>query len=275
METIQWEHYPYVAENSHARTWLEMQVKLCLADNTIKAYGRSANDYLAFCQRARIAFVEATKADIVLYIDDMLQRSNPRGENICYLHSGVGLANATLAASPMAEAATAAVFRRMKLALILPMNVRAPKPTTRCAASIRKSQITSQDHLLRDAKDWHDQRVDDTYGPQPSQSTGENRHHGQDQQYEGNDEAEQHMDAGEVRVSIRTHPKRHGHQRSNRGDNLEKTCSIHGKVLPFFYTTRATRPSLPGGRLVKTKRSGISAGAGACAISFPTQTADG
>jgi integrase/recombinase XerD len=86
METIQWEHYPYVAENSHARTWLEMQVKLCLADNTIKAYGRSANDYLAFCQRARIAFVEATKADIVLYIDDMLQRSNPRGENICYLH---------------------------------------------------------------------------------------------------------------------------------------------------------------------------------------------
>jgi integrase/recombinase XerD len=73
-----------------------MHVKLCLADHTIKAYGRSANDYLAFCQRARIAFVEATKADIVLYIDDLLQRSNPRGENICYLHSGVGLANATL-----------------------------------------------------------------------------------------------------------------------------------------------------------------------------------
>ncbi len=46
METIQWEHYPYVAENSHARTWLEMQVKLCLADNTIKAYGRSCrNDH--------------------------------------------------------------------------------------------------------------------------------------------------------------------------------------------------------------------------------------
>ena len=43
METIQWEHYPYVAENSHARTWLEMQVKLCLAYNTIQTFGDIAS----------------------------------------------------------------------------------------------------------------------------------------------------------------------------------------------------------------------------------------
>jgi integrase/recombinase XerD len=96
MGTIQWQHYPYVAENPHARAWLETQAMLCLADNTIKAYGRSTNDYLAFCQRASISFVEATRADIALYVDDMLQRPNSKGENIRYLHSGVGLANATL-----------------------------------------------------------------------------------------------------------------------------------------------------------------------------------
>jgi integrase/recombinase XerD len=96
MGAVQWKHYPYVAENPHARAWLEMQAMLCLADNTIKAYGRGINDYLAFCQRADISFAEATKADIALYVDDMLQRPNSRGENIRYLHSGVGLANATL-----------------------------------------------------------------------------------------------------------------------------------------------------------------------------------
>jgi site-specific recombinase XerD len=96
MRAIQWKHYPYVAENLHAHAWLETQARLCLADNTIKAYGRSINDYLAFCQRASISLVEATKADIALYVDDMLQRPNSKGANILYLHSGVGLANATL-----------------------------------------------------------------------------------------------------------------------------------------------------------------------------------
>lgn len=73
MGAIQWKRYPYVAENPHARAWLETQAMLCLADNTIKAYGRSANDYLAFCQRIGISFVEATKADIALYVDDLLR----------------------------------------------------------------------------------------------------------------------------------------------------------------------------------------------------------
>jgi integrase/recombinase XerD len=93
---IHWAYYPSVAQNAHARDWLETQAMLGLAHNTVQAYGRGANDYLTFCERTARPFIEATKADIVAYVDDMTHRSNPKGENIRYLHSGVGLANSTM-----------------------------------------------------------------------------------------------------------------------------------------------------------------------------------
>ncbi len=96
MHAIHWEFYPAVAENAHARNWLEMQAMLGLAKNTLHAYGRGANDYLTFCERTARPFIEATKADIVAYIEEMTHRPNPRGDNIRYLHSGVGLANSTM-----------------------------------------------------------------------------------------------------------------------------------------------------------------------------------
>ena len=96
MESIRWEFYPSVAENQYARSWLEIQSKLGLASNTIRAYGRGANDYLVFCQRSGCPFLEATQADIVAYVDDMTHRPNPKGDHIRYLHSGTGLANATM-----------------------------------------------------------------------------------------------------------------------------------------------------------------------------------
>ena len=96
MHAIHWECYLSVAENAHARNWLEMQAMLGLAKNTLHAYGRGANDYLTFCKQTARPFVEATKADIVAYIDDMTHRPNPRGDNIRYLHSGTGLANSTM-----------------------------------------------------------------------------------------------------------------------------------------------------------------------------------
>lgn len=96
MDLIHWEYYPSVAQNPHARDWLETQAMLGLAHNTVQAYGRGANDYLTFCERTVRPFIEATKANIVAYIDDMTHRSNPKGENIRYLHSGAGLANSTM-----------------------------------------------------------------------------------------------------------------------------------------------------------------------------------
>lgn len=96
MQTIRWELYPLVTEHPQVRDWLEIQAMLGLASNTIHAYGRGANDYLDFCKRTGRPLVEATKADIVAYLDDMTHRPNPKGDNIRYLHSGVGLANSTM-----------------------------------------------------------------------------------------------------------------------------------------------------------------------------------
>ncbi len=69
LQTIRWERYPLVAENPHAHQWLEIQSMLGLAQNTVHAYGRGANEYLAFCERTARPFIEATKADIVAYSD--------------------------------------------------------------------------------------------------------------------------------------------------------------------------------------------------------------
>jgi integrase/recombinase XerD len=96
MYEIRWEYYPYVAANPYTRDWLETQAMLGLAQNTLQAYGRGANDYLAFCERTGRPLVAASKADIVAYIDEMTHRPNPKGENIRYLHRGTGLANNTM-----------------------------------------------------------------------------------------------------------------------------------------------------------------------------------
>jgi site-specific recombinase XerD len=96
MEQIKWEQFPEVANNPLTRAWLVRQAQLSLASNTLKAYGRAMSDFLAFCQRSCICVRDATKADILGYIDDMNQRANPNGDAIRYLHSGVGLANATM-----------------------------------------------------------------------------------------------------------------------------------------------------------------------------------
>jgi integrase/recombinase XerD len=78
-QVIRWEHYPHVASDSHARQWLETQAMVGLAPATIHAYGRGANDYLAFCERTSRPVVEATREDVVAYIAEMTQRPNPRG----------------------------------------------------------------------------------------------------------------------------------------------------------------------------------------------------
>jgi integrase/recombinase XerD len=62
----------------------------------VGAYGRGLNDFLTFCQRTEISVIEATKADIASFVEEMAHRPNPKGDNVRYLHSGVGLANATM-----------------------------------------------------------------------------------------------------------------------------------------------------------------------------------
>ncbi len=47
MSHIQWERYPSVAGLLQARTWLQIQHDLGLAQNTVEAYGRAETQRLA------------------------------------------------------------------------------------------------------------------------------------------------------------------------------------------------------------------------------------
>ena len=187
----------------------------------------------------------------------------------------VSEAQTAQADSEMGEVVAAAIFRRAKRSTIVPDERESAEAYDQMCCLDQPVQITHQDHLLRNAKNGHDERVDNPYGSQSSQPAAENRYHCQDQQYEDNDETKQHMDICEIHVGIRAQAQCHRYQRGDCGYYLQKTCSIHGKVMPFFHTMSATRPSLPGGRLVNTKMSGISVGAGVYAISFQTQILDG
>lgn len=73
-----------------------MQGNLSLAQNTIDAYGRALEDYLAFCARDGFSPESATREHIARYVHDLGSRPNPRGAKIRVLDTGCGLANATL-----------------------------------------------------------------------------------------------------------------------------------------------------------------------------------
>jgi len=96
MPEIRWEIYPLVAQSERAHAWLEMQKNLQLAPTTIDAYGRSLNDYLAFCARCHTAPELVTREHVALYVHDLASRPNPRGAKILTLDSGRGLSNSTM-----------------------------------------------------------------------------------------------------------------------------------------------------------------------------------
>jgi integrase/recombinase XerD len=95
-DDIRWDRYPAVGKDPLARRWLETQVLLGLAPNTVDAYGRALQDFLAYCQRNAIQAQEATRDGIARYVGDLRQRPGSQGPNVRHLDSGVGLSNATL-----------------------------------------------------------------------------------------------------------------------------------------------------------------------------------
>jgi integrase/recombinase XerD len=98
MSEGRWEQYPLVAQLPHARTWLTIQANLGLAPNTIAAYGRALQDYLAFSTRHGVVDPDdATREHIAAYVHDLTTRSHPRRPDGRHaLDSDSGLANATL-----------------------------------------------------------------------------------------------------------------------------------------------------------------------------------
>jgi site-specific recombinase XerD len=96
MAEIRWERYPRAAELGVARAWLVLQQNLGLASNTIDAYGRALEEYLAFSAAKDVSVIAAAKDHIAAYVRDLSSRPHPRGANVILLDSGAGLANATL-----------------------------------------------------------------------------------------------------------------------------------------------------------------------------------
>lgn len=95
-EEIRWDRYPAVQQQALAKQWLESQAILGLASNTIDAYARAVQDFIAYCERTRISPTQATRDQIAQYVGDLRRRPNPRGANVLALDSGAGLSNATL-----------------------------------------------------------------------------------------------------------------------------------------------------------------------------------
>jgi integrase/recombinase XerD len=96
MSDIRWTRYPKVARLHHARSWLTLQAALGLSANTIEAYGRALEDYLAFSAHLEIDAASASRSHIAAYVHDLATRPSSRGSNIRILDSGVGLASATM-----------------------------------------------------------------------------------------------------------------------------------------------------------------------------------
>jgi len=91
MTQIEWLRYPTTGQSPHARAWLTIQADLDLAPNTIAAYGRALEDYLAFARAQGVDVVGARREHLAAYVRDLTTRPNPRGRA-----AGAGLANATV-----------------------------------------------------------------------------------------------------------------------------------------------------------------------------------
>jgi integrase/recombinase XerD len=96
MSIVHWELYPLVEASALPRAWLQLQSHLQLAPNTVDAYGRCLNDFLAFCQRSGIVPEAITREQVALYVHDLAHRPNPKGAKLLSIERGRGLSNATL-----------------------------------------------------------------------------------------------------------------------------------------------------------------------------------
>lgn len=96
LDDIRWDRYPTVADHTAARQWIENQVLLGMAPNTVDAYARAVQDFLTFCALAEIQASTAHRDEIARYVGYLRRKVSPRGAKIVHLDSGAGLANATL-----------------------------------------------------------------------------------------------------------------------------------------------------------------------------------
>lgn len=93
---IDWNKFPLVNAQTIPKAWLNFESYRGLAKNTVEAYGRALNDYLAFCERENIVVQTATREHIARYIHDLRQRETPPNVITPSGHPRTGLSPATI-----------------------------------------------------------------------------------------------------------------------------------------------------------------------------------
>ena len=67
--------YPSVQSCKDACTWFRIQTNLGLAHNTLQAYGRALNDFLAFTSKSGASIASASREHISAWVRDLLRKS--------------------------------------------------------------------------------------------------------------------------------------------------------------------------------------------------------
>ncbi len=87
-EAIEWFRYPSLSTNPQASKWIKSEALLGLAPNTIEAYARGVDHFLAFCKRTTLEPLSVSKADLAGYVGELRTTSSSA--------TGTTLSNATL-----------------------------------------------------------------------------------------------------------------------------------------------------------------------------------
>ncbi len=93
---LKWEKFPMLAAHALARKQLVIEAALGLSPNTIEAYGRAREDFLAFCNAHEVEPVLANKETLALWVRDMLRRPSAVKFDEGGSGSRLGLANSTI-----------------------------------------------------------------------------------------------------------------------------------------------------------------------------------
>lgn len=96
MVDVRWERYPRVSRSGSARAWLTIQANLQRAPNTVDAYARALEEYLAFSEAHRVVAEQAGRDHVAAYVRDLAVRPNPRPGDRRTRDGAIGLANATM-----------------------------------------------------------------------------------------------------------------------------------------------------------------------------------
>jgi len=79
-----------------AAEWLRIWSDLGRSPHTIAAYGRGLEEFLGFCERARLDPLAVKRGEVASYVRELMTRPHRGGVNVVSMDSGAGLSNATL-----------------------------------------------------------------------------------------------------------------------------------------------------------------------------------